>query len=160
MIASQTLRISHRWTPALLVLMVLMMLSLLPAWGADKTKDEETISNATTLLTAMLSAKEVPTDTVAKADCIIVMPNVKKFGVVIGGSGGRGPMSCRTGDNFSGKWSTPAMYYASGVSAGLQIGGSSTDFVLLLMDKKAVDAFMQPWRRARAPRPPPLAATC
>ena len=142
MIASQTLRISNRWTPALLVMMVLMMLSILPAWGADKAKDEETIGNATTVLQAMLSAKEVPADTVAKADCVLVMPNVKKFGVVIGGTGGRGPMSCRSGADFSGKWSTPAMFFASSMSAGLQIGGTSSDFVILLMDKKAVDSFM------------------
>jgi SH3 domain-containing YSC84-like protein 1 len=143
MIASKTFRISHRWTPALLVMMVLMMLSILPAWGADKTKDEETISNGTSVLTAMLSAKEVPADTVAKADCIVVIPNYKKGGLVVGVAGGRGPMSCRTGSNFEGKWSPPAMYTVSSISAGLQIGGTSSDFVILLMDKKAVDAFMQ-----------------
>jgi SH3 domain-containing YSC84-like protein 1 len=143
MIANKTFRISHRWTLTLLVMLVLMMLSILPAWGADKTKDEETISNGTSVLTAMLSAKEVPADTVAKADCIVVIPNLKKGGFVVGVSGGRGPMSCRSGDDFSGKWSPPALYTASGVSAGLQIGGSSSDFVLLLMNKKSVDAFMQ-----------------
>ena len=143
MIASQTFRIFRPWTPALLVMMVLMMLSILPAWGADKSKDEETISNGTSVLTAMLSAKDVPADTVAKANCLVVIPNYKKGGLVIGVAGGRGPMSCRTGADFSGKWSAPAMYTVSDVSAGLQIGGTSSDFVLLLMDKKAVDAFMQ-----------------
>jgi SH3 domain-containing YSC84-like protein 1 len=140
---SQTFRISHRWTLGLPVMIVLMLLSVLPAWGASKTKDEETIGNATTVLTAMLSSKDVPADVIAKADCVLVIPNLKKFGVGIGGSGGRGPMSCRTGDDFSGKWSPPVMYAASGASAGLQIGGSSSDFVLLLMDKKAVDAFLK-----------------
>ena len=123
--------------------MALIMLSILPAWGGDKTKDEETIGNATNVLQAMLSAKDVPADVVAKADCVIVVPNFKKFGIGIGGSGGRGPMSCQTGDNFSGKWSPPTMYSIGGVSGGLQIGGSSSDFVLLLMNKKAVDAIMQ-----------------
>jgi lipid-binding SYLF domain-containing protein len=124
-------------------MMGLMMLSTLPAWGGDKTKDEETIGNATNVLQAMLSAKDVPADVVAKADCVIVVPNFKKFGFGVGGSGGRGPMSCRTGNDFSGKWSPPAMYSIGGVSGGLQIGGSSTDFVLLLMNKKAVDAILQ-----------------
>jgi len=142
MIASKTFHISNRRTPALLVMMVLTMLSILPAWGADKTKDEETIGNATNVLQAMLSGKDVPADTLAKANCVLVMPNVKKFGVVIGGTGGRGPMSCRSGADFSGKWSTPTMIFCSGMSAGLQIGGSSTDFVILLMDKKAVDSFL------------------
>lgn len=143
MIASQTFRISHRWTPALPVVMVLMLLSLLPAWGADKTKDEETIGNATNVLTAMLSGGAVPADVLAKADCVVVVPNFKKGGFIVGGAGGRGPMSCRTGDNFSGKWSPPAMYTASGISVGLQVGGSSSDFVVLLMNKKAVDAFLK-----------------
>lgn len=143
MIASQTFRISHRWTPALPVVMVLMLLSILPAWGADKTKDEETIGNATNVLTAMLSGGAVPADVLAKADCVVVVPNFKKGGFIVGGAGGRGPMSCRTGDNFSGKWSPPAMYTASGISVGLQVGGSSSDFVVLLMNKKAVDAFLK-----------------
>jgi len=143
MIASKTFHISNRRTPALLVMMVLTMLSILPAWGADKAKDEETISNGTSVLTAMLSAKDVPADVVAKADCVVVIPNLKKAGFIVGGSGGRGPMSCRTGSDFSGKWSPPAMYTASGLSAGLQIGGSSSDVVLLLMDKKSVDAFLK-----------------
>ena len=140
MISRETFRTFHRWTPALLVVMVLMVLSILPAWGANKAKDEETISNGTSVLQAMLSSKDVPADTVAKAYCLVVLPNVKKAGFIVGGSGGRGPMSCRTGDDFSGKWSPPAMYTVGGMSVGLQAGGSSSDFVLLLMNKKAVDA--------------------
>jgi lipid-binding SYLF domain-containing protein len=143
MIASQIFRISHRWTPALLLMLVVMMLSILPAWGADKTKDEETISNGTSVLTAMLSAKDVPADVVAKADCVIVIPKYKKGSFIVGGSGGRGPMSCRTGADLSGKWSPPAMYTTGGVSVGLQAGGSSSDFVILLMNKKSVDAFLK-----------------
>jgi SH3 domain-containing YSC84-like protein 1 len=143
MIARETFRIFHRWTPALLVMMVLMMLSILPAWGADKTKDEETIGNGTNVLTAMLSGGAVPADVVAKADCVVVIPNMKKGSFIVGGSGGRGPMSCRTGADFSRKWSPPAMYSTGGMSVGLQAGGSSSDFVILLMNKKAVDAFLK-----------------
>ena len=140
---TQTIRSSRRWTRVLLVMMALIMLSILPAWGGDKTKDEETIGNATNVLQAMLSAKDVPADVLAKADCVMVVPNFKKFGFGIGGSGGRGPMSCRTGDDFRGKWSPPAMYSVGGASVGLQVGGSSSDFVLLLMNKKGVDAIME-----------------
>ena len=142
MIARQIFGNFRRSTPALLVVTVLMLLSILPVWGADKTKDEETISNGTSVLTAMLSGGAVPADVLAKADCVVVVPKLKKGGFIVGGSGGRGPMSCRTGDDFSGKWSAPAMYTSSGVSVGLQAGGSSSDYVLLLMNKKAVDAFL------------------
>jgi len=108
------------------------------AWGASKTDDEESIRNATTVLQAMVSAKEVPLSVLAKADCIMVLPSVKKFAVGIGGTGGRGPMSCREG-GFTGKWSAPAMYSIGGASAGFQVGGTSTDFVLLVMAKPAVE---------------------
>ena len=70
---------------------------------------------------------------------MLILPNVKKFGFGIGGSGGRGPLLCRGGKNFEGMWSTPAMYSVGGASIGLQVGGSSSDFVLLLMTPKVVD---------------------
>ena len=126
----------------LLGLMFLVFVTM-PLWSASKTDDEETIRNAANVLQAMLASKDVPTSVLAKADCVIILPSVKKFAVGVGGSGGRGPMSCRSGDNFSGKWSPPAMFTIAGASAGLQIGGSSTDYVLLLMGPKAVDAVVK-----------------
>src|SRR5271157_196244 len=117
----------------------LLLILTLPAWGADKSKDEETIRNAATVLQAMVGSKDVPASVVEKADCIVILPSVKKFAVGIGGTGGRGPMSCREGANFSGKWSPPAMYSIGGASAGLQIGGTSKDFVLLIMAPEAAN---------------------
>jgi lipid-binding SYLF domain-containing protein len=78
----------------------------------------------------------------ARADCIIVLPSVKKVGVGIGGSGGRGAMSCRAGDKFNGKWSAPAMYSIGGASVGIQLGATSTDFVLLVTTEKGVNAVL------------------
>jgi len=130
----------HKKTAVLgLFTSMLLICSTVPVWGADKTKDEETIRNATTVLQAMVASNNVPLSIVAKADCIIVLPSVKKFAVGIGGSGGRGPMTCREGANYRGRWSAPAMYSIGGASAGLQLGGSSTDFVLLIMSPSAVD---------------------
>jgi len=114
----------------------------LPVWGADKGKDEETIRNAATVLQAMVGSQDVPASVVAKADCIIILPSVKKFAVGIGGTGGRGPMSCRGGKNFTGRWSPPAMYTVGGASAGLQLGGTATDYVLLIMAPGAVDKIL------------------
>jgi lipid-binding SYLF domain-containing protein len=87
-----------------LFISLLLISSTLPAWGADKNKDEETIRNAATVLQAMVGSNDVPASTVAKADCIIILPSVKKFAVRIGGTGGRGPMTCRGGNNFTGRW--------------------------------------------------------
>jgi len=122
--------------------LTLLMLCILPVWGGDKEKDDQTLKNAAAVLQAMLNDNNVPSSLLAKADCVMVLPDVKKFGFGIGGSGGRGPMSCRTGKDFRGKWSAPAMYSVGGVSVGLQVGGSSSDYVLLIMDQTAVDALL------------------
>jgi SH3 domain-containing YSC84-like protein 1 len=126
------------------ILGFLLLLLLVPVvHGASTSKDEETLRNADSVLQAMLSSDAVPADVLSKAKCIIVLPGVKKFGFGVGGSGGRGPMLCRTGKNFSGPWSAPAMYSIGGVSAGLQVGGSSTDYVILVMTQKGVDPILK-----------------
>jgi SH3 domain-containing YSC84-like protein 1 len=121
---------------------ILIILLTVPAWAADKSKDEETFSNAATVLHKMTDSKNVPADVLARANCVVILPDVKKFGFATGGSGERGPMICRNGKHFSSMWSTPAMYTIGGASFGLQVGGSSTDFVLLIMSQKGVDAVL------------------
>jgi len=111
-----------------------------PVWAGSKEKDEETLKNATNVLQQMLSDQNIPSDVIAKADCVIVLPNVKKGGFIVGGTGGRGPMVCRS--TSTGKWSAPAMYSIGGMSAGLQAGGSSSDYVLLVMNEKGVNAIL------------------
>lgn len=106
--------------------------------AADKQDDEDTIAKARIVLSGMLNGNTIPPAVLAKTKCVVALPGVKKFGVGIGGSGGRGPMLCRGGEDFTGHWSTPAMMTIGGASVGLQVGGSSTDFVLLVMDKKVV----------------------
>jgi SH3 domain-containing YSC84-like protein 1 len=117
---------------------IVMVLLILPASAADKAKDEETLRRANLVLQDMLNSKDISPDVLSKADCVLILPDVKKFGFGVGGSGGRGPLLCRRGGNFKGKWSAPAMYSVGGASIGLQVGGSSTDFVLLLMNEKVV----------------------
>jgi len=117
----------------------MVMLLILPVFAADKQKDEETLRHANLVLQDMLNSKDISPDLLAKADCVLILPQVKKFGIGIGGSGGRGPLLCRSGEKFDGKWSAPAMYSVGGASVGLQVGGSSTDFVLLLMNEKVVN---------------------
>ena len=128
--------------PRLLACLLLSLLTV-PLWAADKASDEETLSNAANVLRAMLESNDVPASVLAKANCIIILPAVKKFAVGVGGSGGRGPMSCRLGKDFNGKWSAPAMYTIGGASAGLQIGGSSSDYVLLIMAPSAVQKVLE-----------------
>ena len=126
------------------ILISCLLTSLLPiltltGWSRDKSSDEQTLRDAATVLQTMLDSKDVPASVLAKADCIIILPSVKKFAVGIGGTGGRGPMSCREGKNFRGKWSPPAMYSIGGASTGLQLGGTATDIILLIMTSSAAD---------------------
>jgi lipid-binding SYLF domain-containing protein len=106
--------------------------------AADKQDDEDTLKKAEIVLSSMLDGGTIPAHVLAKTKCVVILPGVKKFGVGVGGAGGRGPMLCRGGENFTGGWSTPAMMTFGGASIGLQVGGSSTDFVLLVMDPKVV----------------------
>jgi SH3 domain-containing YSC84-like protein 1 len=121
---------------------VVVLLLILPAFAADKQKDEETLRRANLVLQDMLNSKNIPPDLLSKAKCVLILPSVKKFGFGVGGSGGRGPLLCRTGQNFNGRWSAPAMYSVGGASVGLQVGGSSTDFVLLLMNERVVNQIL------------------
>ena len=84
--------------------------------------------------------KSVPRKVLDGAECIGVFPDVIKAGFVIGGRGGRGVMSCRMP---GGGWSSPAYFSMKGGSFGLQIGAQSTDFVLLFMNKNAVDSLLK-----------------
>ncbi len=120
----------------------IMLLMILPVFAGDKEKDEDTLRQANLVLQGFLNSKDISPDSLSKANCVLILPGVKKFGFGIGGSGGRGPLLCRSGQNFDGKWSTPAMYSVGGVSAGFQVGGTSSDFVLLLMNPKVVNQIL------------------
>src|ERR1700758_1472490 len=126
--------------PCFLIATILLM--ILPVLAADKQKDEDTLRQANLVLQGFLDSNSISPTLLAKANCMLILPGVKKFGFGVGGSGGRGPLLCRSGQNFDGKWSTPAMYSVGGVSVGLQVGGSSTDFVLLLMNARVVDQLL------------------
>jgi SH3 domain-containing YSC84-like protein 1 len=103
--------------------------------AADEEKDEDRIENAGMVLKEVLDIPDdIPQDLLDKADCVVVYPSVKKAAFIIGGSYGRGVMTCRKGDNFQGPWGPPTMMALEGGSFGLQIGGEATDFVLLVMN--------------------------
>ena len=82
--------------------------------------------------------KGIPKDLLAKAECVAVFPSVLKAGFIVGGRGGRGVASCRTGRG----WSAPAFFNLGGASVGLQIGAQSTDFVMLFMNKEGLNSLL------------------
>jgi len=107
-------------------------------------KEQERLRDSYNVLREILGApdKGIPHDLLNKADCVVVFPSVKKAAFIVGGSYGRGVMTCRSGANFRGRWSAPAFFALEGGSFGLQIGGQATDFVLLVMNEKGAKSVM------------------
>jgi lipid-binding SYLF domain-containing protein len=84
----------------------------------------------------------IPQELLEKAECVIVIPSVKKLAFGVGASYGRGAMVCRTGEKFRGPWGAPAMYALEGGSVGFQIGGEATDLILLVMNDRGMDSIL------------------
>src|SRR5450432_799265 len=115
-----------------LAVALLIAVISLPAFGQKKESDR--VANAGTVIQEILNIPDdIPQSVIDKADCVVVLPSVLKFAIGIGGSYGRGVMTCRGGQEFKGPWGAPTMMALEGGSFGLQLGGQATDFVLLLM---------------------------
>ncbi len=110
---------------------------------ADAKKQQERVENSGRVIKEILNVPDnVPQDFLDKAKCVVVLPSVVKFAIGIGGSYGRGVMTCRTGENFNGPWGPPSIIALEGGSVGLQLGGQATDFVLLLMSSRSGEAVL------------------
>jgi SH3 domain-containing YSC84-like protein 1 len=121
--------------------MAVMLLVGLPAFAQ---KDENNrIKNAGQVMTEILNIPDnIPQDLLDKTECVIVLPSVMKFALGFGGSYGRGVMTCRSGQDFSGPWSAPSMMAVEGGSFGFQLGGQATDFVLLVMNERGASSIL------------------
>ena len=118
------------------VLFVLAPLFAEVASAADQAKDDDRLRNCGTVLKDILHVPDdIPQDLLDKADCVVVFPSVLKAAFIVGGSYGRGAMSCRKGEDFRGPWGAPTVMALEGGSFGFQIGGQATDFVLLVMNE-------------------------
>jgi SH3 domain-containing YSC84-like protein 1 len=109
----------------------------------DSEKETDRLKNAATVMSEIFGMPDgIPKELLDKAECVIVFPSVKKFAVGIGGSYGRGAISCRSGERFDGAWSAPAMFALEGGSFGLQLGGQATDFVFLVMNERGANSVL------------------
>src|SRR6266571_4095052 len=123
--------------------LLLMCAFLLPAFAAENQKEEDRVKDAGVVLKEILNIPDdIPQDLLDKAECLIILPSVKKGALGIGGSFGRGVMICRNGEHYTGPWGAPALYALEGVSIGFQIGGQATDFVLLVMNPKGARSLL------------------
>lgn len=127
-----------------MLLGALMLVCVLPLLAADKEeKVEDRINKSAIVLKEILGMPDgIPKDLLNKSYCVVIFPSVKKAAFVVGGSYGRGLITCRKGHDFSGSWSAPAMFALEAGSFGFQIGGQETDFVLLVMNDAGANSVM------------------
>ncbi len=125
------------------ILLLLALLALTTATSSAQKKEQERVQNAGTVMKEILNIPDdIPQSVLNKAECVIVLPSVVKFAIGIGGSYGRGVMTCRGGENFKGPWSSPDMIAVEGGSFGLQLGGQATDFILLVMNDRGANGIL------------------
>src|SRR5436190_5853977 len=118
-----------------LLALLLACAFLPPVFAANDEKEEDRIKESGQVLKEILNIPDdIPHDLLDKAECVIILPSVKKGAFGIGGSYGRGVMICRGGEHYTGRWGAPALYALEGLSIGFQLGGQATDFVLLVMN--------------------------
>lgn len=126
-----------------LITLLLALVCMPLVFAADDIKEVDRIKDSGEVLKEILNIPDdIPRDLLDRAECVIVLPSVKKLAIGIGGSFGRGVMVCRTGEHFTGPWGAPAMYALEGGNIGFQLGGQATDFVLLVMNPRGADSLM------------------
>lgn len=129
---------------ALLTMTVLCLMASGTAIAQKGEKEQDRVKDAGYVMKEQLNARPgIPTGVLNKAECVIVLPSMRKAGFILAGSYGRGIMTCRTGEEFSGPWSAPTMMQSSGGSFGFQAGGQSTDMVVLVMNERGGRALMK-----------------
>jgi SH3 domain-containing YSC84-like protein 1 len=120
-----------------------VLLSVVASFAADDEREEDRVKDAGVVMKEILNIPDnIPQDLLDKAECVIILPSVKKGAFGIGGSYGRGVMICRGGEHYKGAWGPPALYALEGVSIGFQLGGQATDFVLLVMNPKGAESLL------------------
>ncbi len=120
--------------------------SLMAAMGLTafgQNKEEDRVRNAGQVMSEIMNIPDdIPQSVIDKADCVVVLPSVLKAAFIVGGSYGRGVMTCRGGRTFQGPWGAPTMMALEGGSFGFQLGGQATDFVLLLMSPRSASSIL------------------
>ena len=125
------------------VCFVVFLMSATATFAADDEHEQDRVRETGTVLKEILNIPDdIPRDLLDKAECLIILPSVKKGAFGIGGSYGRGAMVCRSGAHYKGRWGAPALYALEGISIGFQLGGQATDFVLLVMNQKGAQSLL------------------
>ena len=128
--------------PLFLTVSLLAAIAFLPAPAGAETAAARLAESALVLKEVMDAPdKGIPSDLLAKAHCVVIVPGLKKAGLVVGGKYGRGFIVCR--DAATKAWGPPAALRIEGGSFGFQIGASETDLIMLLMDQRSVRGVLE-----------------
>jgi lipid-binding SYLF domain-containing protein len=123
--------------------LLVALLLVYPSFAADQTREEKRLEACGQVFKEILNIPDgIPKELLNKAECVIVIPSVLKFAIGVGGDFGRGAITCRTGEHFTGPWSAPALFALEGGNIGLQLGGTATDFVLLVMNPRGANSIL------------------
>ena len=126
-----------------LITAVCVGLSAGVVYAASLNKEQKRLEECGVVMQEVLNVPDnVPKDLLEKAECVIVIPSVRKLAFGVGASYGRGAMVCRKGAKFNGAWGAPAMYALEGGSIGFQIGGEATDLILLVMNDRGMESIL------------------
>lgn len=121
-----------------------LSLVALPLAAEKGKKETDRLENCGTVIKEILDIPDdIPTDLLNQAECVLVIPTVIKLAIGISGNAGKGAMTCRTGEHFTGPWSAPSMMRLEGLGIGFQLGGQATDFVLLVMNPKGAESLLK-----------------
>jgi len=125
------------------LLALILACAFLPSAFADNQKEQERVKESGEVLKEILNIPDdIPQELLDKAECLVILPSVKKGACGIGGSFGRGVMICRSGERYTGLWGPPAMFALEGINIGFQLGGEATDYVLLVMNPKGARSLL------------------
>ena len=123
--------------------LIISILLACPAFAADQTREQKRLAACGQVFKEIMDIPDgIPKDLINKAECVIVIPSVLKFAFGVGGDFGRGAITCRTGQHFTGHWSAPALFALEGANIGFQLGGQATDFVLLVMNPRGAESIL------------------
>jgi lipid-binding SYLF domain-containing protein len=119
----------------------LMMMLTTAMWCGAADKPDKHIRESAAVLNEIMGAKDngIPEDLLEKAQCVGVIPNLKRAGFIVGAKYGKGLVTCRANDG----WSAPEMVRIEGGSVGLQIGAGETDVVFIVMNQRGMDKLMK-----------------
>ena len=124
----------------ILIVTTLVLLVTLTAVASDRDDDVNRTNKATQVFKEIMNTPDqgIPHNLLESAKCIAIIPGDVKFAFIFGGNYGRGVATCRTGHG----WSAPMFLALEGGSVGYQIGGSSTDLVMLFMNDHALKSLL------------------